>query len=84
MKPDSPLRIIRDREDSSSEYDGCDSKIRGRMVTIRLKVKNEGLRPAENFSYSIHSGQGRSYGSMYADETTPDGYKVGVDGAWIP
>jgi glucan-binding YG repeat protein len=26
---------------------------------------------------------GRPYGSMYVNETTPDGYRVGADGAWI-
>ena len=25
----------------------------------------------------------RPYGSMYQDEITPDGYRVGSDGAWI-
>ncbi len=26
---------------------------------------------------------GRPYGSMYANETTPDGYAVDASGAWI-
>ncbi|MDO4489351.1 MAG: hypothetical protein Q4B67_09735, partial [Eubacteriales bacterium] len=29
-------------------------------------------------------GGGRPYGSMYVNEYTPDGYRVGPDGAWIP
>jgi glucan-binding YG repeat protein len=28
-------------------------------------------------------GAGKPLGSMYKDETTPDGYRVGADGAWI-
>jgi len=31
----------------------------------------------------IYSGSGRSYGSMYANETTPDGKKVDADGARV-
>lgn len=32
----------------------------------------------------IYNGaNSRPYGSMYANETTPDGYAVGEDGAWI-
>jgi glucan-binding YG repeat protein len=26
---------------------------------------------------------GKPVGSMYKDEVTPDGYRVGADGAWI-
>ena len=31
----------------------------------------------------IYQGSGRPYGSMYADEMTPDGYRVNADGAWV-
>ena len=46
--------------------------------------------PAPTYTYDAASGlwkfngsESRPYGSMYQGETTPDGYQVGEDGAWI-
>ena len=46
--------------------------------------------PSVTWNYSKETGgwtyngtQSRPYGSMYQNETTPDGYQVGSDGAWI-
>ena len=33
--------------------------------------------------WTYNGANSRPYGSMYANETTPDGYTVGEDGAWI-
>ena len=33
--------------------------------------------------WTYNGSASRPYGSMYVDETTPDGYRVGADGAWI-
>ena len=33
--------------------------------------------------WTYNGANSRPYGSMYANETTPDGYAVGEDGAWI-
>ena len=33
--------------------------------------------------WTYNGSASRPYGSMYVDETTPDGYQVGADGAWL-
>lgn len=37
----------------------------------------------DNINGWIYNGKSKPCGSMYVNETTPDGYKVGSDGAWI-
>ena len=37
----------------------------------------------ESGGWRYNGSAARPYGSMYENETTPDGYTVGEDGAWI-
>ena len=34
--------------------------------------------------YFFEPAAGRNQGRLYRNETTPDGYRVGPDGVWIP
>ena len=33
--------------------------------------------------YYLNTAHDGTYGAMYSNRTTPDGFKVGSDGAWI-